>query len=238
MKKLIILFLPILLITTLFSCGGDNKEKESSESVKKECDCQEITLSKGKFIKSNDDKNLLGYTGECVKKNQDGKILIKSTFKDGWKTEEVEFIPYKNRLIEVRNLKYKDNKISSGFVIGEISTSELLPYDYVKEYIEYSEGEDSYSYDIDLVEYTKEIELPDGGYETVDGDELVYTTYSKGGHPKSTSGVGWSDAGIDNPCYGTGVILDDEQNKSEVVKGFFECFIKTEKPKHFFFEKR
>lgn len=236
-KNYFILLLIVLKLTS--SCNSDDKsELESANNLSLECDCQDVIFSKGKYKKYDQENNFVEFTGVCTKKNQAKEVLTKRTYKDGWITEEIINIPYNKKLIEVKKVNFQDNKIYSGYEI-EISTSELLPYNFVKKYTEYKNGIlDTYSYEIEyLLDAEKQVLNEYGENETKYGSELVYTVFNND-HPKSTSGVYWSDNGKDNPCYGTGIILDDEINKEQKIKSFFECFIKTEKPKKFFYELR
>lgn len=235
-KNYFILLLIVLKLTS--SCNSDDKsELESANNLSLECDCQDVIFSKGKYKKYDQENNFVEFTGVCTKKNQAKEVLTKRTYKDGWITEEIINIPYNKKLIEVKKVNFQDNKIYSGYEI-EISTSELLPYNFVKKYTEYKNGIlDTYSYQIEFLEVEQEVELEDGGYEWKYGNELVYTTYNND-YPKSTSGTYDSYYGKDNPCYGTGIIYDNEINKEQKIKSFFECFIKTEKPKKFFYELR
>jgi len=188
-------------------------KEEQTKSTKEEqtipaCDCEEISLNEAETKYLKDGKL---YTGSCQSKNSSNEVVNESKYVNGYLTESIIKVDYNGKLITLSNLKYKDGSKFEGYQLELVIDDH--EFDHVDDYYEYKNGEETYSYDFYY------------DYNYYNGETTCTVFVKNNGKEKSNH----------HKC--RTVKKNDGTFTSNEFIEFFECFIESEKPTHFFYKK-
>lgn len=141
MKKNVLLLLALSVLT--ISCGGKNGEKngekaEANEEVVIDCACSELYEGK-----------LMGklFTGTCANKDQNDTIILKKSYKNGFRISEMTKQKVNGKYIITQDETYDDNEVYNGF---SITLKEDDEFTYTSFYCDYKDGKQMNLYEVYL----------------------------------------------------------------------------------------